>query len=474
MLLCFCIINAKANSNQAGINNGMVIITANLKGTGFDYVPIDMLSYDFFNKKVYNYDSKEYDSVSGKFKGIIRISKPRLMLFFLKEVYVTPGDSINLKYIILKNTTETYKDTLIISGLNNANYQYFTFFRNEYKYADKNFPYFSLPFSKNKFSEFENQLNGYYSKVRKRFLKSLNAGNHTEEYKKFVLKSLYSYWVCDYLDAFTKAKMQLNSTAILSTIRGQLILNTDTSSHIFYTALVKLTEAFLPQGIRNYDLKEFMQIDKEASKYSLYLRDYLLTINLIKFIENKRTANTDLISALNRAFNKVVTPKYQQKITNYLHRLVISDEKINLTLDTIKLIDFSGSVTTFGKIVSNSLKYVIYIDFWASWCIPCRKETEPLRKLYETYKNQEIKYIQISLDTDSSKWKKAISKDNLGFSENYRFNNLEDSRKFSDELDYMLLPYYLLISRQGTITQRSAPRPSDSRLKGIIEKNLRN
>lgn len=53
------------------------------------------------------------------------------------------------------------------------------------------------------------------------------------------------------------------------------------------------------------------------------------------------------------------------------------------------------------------------IDFWASWCYPCRKENPFMVKLYEKYHNKGLEIIGVSLDNDYKKWTAAIQKDGL-------------------------------------------------------------
>lgn len=59
-------------------------------------------------------------------------------------------------------------------------------------------------------------------------------------------------------------------------------------------------------------------------------------------------------------------------------------------------------------------KYVL-IDFWASWCGPCRKVNPELVKLYQKFKSPAFEILGVSLDENDAKWKEAIEKDQLGW-----------------------------------------------------------
>jgi peroxiredoxin len=57
----------------------------------------------------------------------------------------------------------------------------------------------------------------------------------------------------------------------------------------------------------------------------------------------------------------------------------------------------------------------VLIDFWASWCMPCRAENPNVVKAYEKYKQNNFTIIGVSLDKDKDKWAEAVAKDKLSW-----------------------------------------------------------
>ena len=67
-------------------------------------------------------------------------------------------------------------------------------------------------------------------------------------------------------------------------------------------------------------------------------------------------------------------------------------------------------------------KQYILIDFWASWCAPCRKEIPTLKRLYAEYAEKGFEIVSISIDKKEADWSKALEDEQMPWI-NYMDNN---------------------------------------------------
>jgi thiol-disulfide isomerase/thioredoxin len=93
---------------------------------------------------------------------------------------------------------------------------------------------------------------------------------------------------------------------------------------------------------------------------------------------------------------------------------------------------------------------VVLIDFWASWCRPCRAENPNVVKLYNHYKDHGFEVYSVSLDGSLDAWKKAIEQDGLVWP-----NHVSDLKKWNNGAakDYGVksIPFTVLIDKEGKV-----------------------
>ncbi len=79
--------------------------------------------------------------------------------------------------------------------------------------------------------------------------------------------------------------------------------------------------------------------------------------------------------------------------------------QVGETIKPFNLKDGQGNITNIFDLIKGH-KYTL-IDFWASWCVPCRKEMQNIKKYYAEYKDKGFNVISISVDRDRKAWEKA-------------------------------------------------------------------
>lgn len=111
---------------------------------------------------------------------------------------------------------------------------------------------------------------------------------------------------------------------------------------------------------------------------------------------------------------------------------------------------------------------VILVDFWASWCGPCRSANKKLKKLYDSFKERGFEIFSVSLDDSQRSWLKAIKKDKM------EWPQVHDERgsgsKIAAQWGVYALPTSFLLNKSGRVILMD---PDEKMLEQVLKEILK-
>lgn len=185
------------------------------------------------------------------------------------------------------------------------------------------------------------------------------------------------------------------------------------------------------------DHKFFATVDSTFHATVLSQKDSywgpLLMISLTSYLDKGQQAWYDELSDTAKA------SYYGQKVKEELYPA----GKVGSAVAEFTVKDNDGKEVTLASLREGK-KYVL-IDFWASWCNPCRKEIPNLKNLYKLYSDKGFQIVSISIDKKKAEWEKALEEEQLPWP------NFLDETGVADLYKVRFVPTMYLIDAQGTL-----------------------
>jgi peroxiredoxin len=226
------------------------------------------------------------------------------------------------------------------------------------------------------------------------------------------------------------------------------------------------------------EIRAFNKTPETDSVYNVMVKEHEVKSNayqeyILKFIDTSSNAITTLLAL---GYTRNIDPARLEKpitglskrfpgnssvasvVTQFSQMLEQSKQQQQAQVTIPKVGDTAPDIImpdTEGKTFSLSSlkgKYVL-VDFWASWCGPCRGENPNVVNAYNKYKDKNFTILGVSLDKDKAAWLEAIKKDGLAWK---HISDLKQWQSAAQKLyQFDGIPYNVLIDPQGKILATS-------------------
>jgi peroxiredoxin len=238
------------------------------------------------------------------------------------------------------------------------------------------------------------------------------------------------------------------------------------AEHMRYTQFNKLIEP-IRKDYQKYNA------DKEVEK-----KDSVALVNLGKrykmiqdkeadvirsFVEKNSSSFVSVYAINSTGIGQFANPFIYENIFEALNKTIKeSDQGIKLltkiknaqkqftlvNMPDFKMTDTSGTVINLADYKG---KYVL-LDFWASWCTPCREQHPALKSIYQNFKDSGFEIIAVSLDKTKKDWVSAINKDGVPW---VQISDLKGSdNEIAKYFGVSGIPYNFLLDKEGKIIDR--------------------
>ena len=239
------------------------------------------------------------------------------------------------------------------------------------------------------------------------------------------------------------------------------------------------------------EFKEYHKSLKILGKYDYLLKGLYTEIKMSCLDKMLDDFDGDLTGQLLCTYNLMLLQDYrmldeemivwiQENITEPVLKKVMLENHASHEESLVKFADFapgtyildsipvtSSADDLFNQIINRFKGKIIYIDFWADWCSPCRAEFPYADVLKKEYADKDLVFLYLGVSCEQDNWTKMIRQKQL--SGYHYWLNKEQSRQLLDKFMITGIPHFLLVDENGNVINEEAPRPSS---KAVIREKL--
>lgn len=237
----------------------------------------------------------------------------------------------------------------------------------------------------------------------------------------------------------------------------------ESMSDYFFTD--KASKLDLKDGV-NRDYREIYQRLSTSVSFPDSDKKWLLTREL------RRIANTFGNEDFKKYYTLFDRDVPDSTLKNQIRR-EFSVQLLPSTLDELEIILMrpDQTTTTLSEILKHQQGKILYVDFWASWCAPCREGMKFSTFLRHELADKNITFIYLSIDKTINPWQKANQKEGLAkYPDTYLVVESEGFKNFCREQKLTSIPHYMIFDRQAKLVYAKAPRVDSREIKPLLLK----
>ena len=208
---------------------------------------------------------------------------------------------------------------------------------------------------------------------------------------------------------------------------------------------VNKIENYLISGSKDSELLKWVQNHKNKDEIKNFIDTSFSLVSIFASYSFDINQNYDYLKGLVTKFQeRFPNSKYTTEFTKTI--LETTPILVGATAPDIKLPNPSGDTLRLSSLKGK----IVLLDFWASWCGPCRIKNPEIIEMYNKYKTTAFTVFSVSLDKNKNQWLKAIQEDSLEWG-----NHVSELRGWNTAVlkayNIKSLPSSFLIDRKGKI-----------------------
>ncbi|MGB1241717.1 MAG: TlpA family protein disulfide reductase [Chitinophagales bacterium] len=230
-------------------------------------------------------------------------------------------------------------------------------------------------------------------------------------------------------------------------------------NYMTYNLLLKMKRTPRYDNARYYP--DLCEIDRTQIKDE-FLLSMMLTQHLVEGLQRSRVE--ELKEHYLFGMEQTKTEKYTIAM-KYVYDQVKHLEAGAVAPD-FKVLNIDGEEVALSDFVGK----VVYMDFWASWCGPCKAQIPHAKKLKQKFEGEDVVFLYLSIDKNEQKWRTLVETKGLTGVQliaGKEKNNISKAYRVSG------VPKYILVDKEGKIADSMAKRPSQQGIADDIQKLLK-